>query len=436
MAETQTKWIGLPTPEPVTDLQRAHLTVSVIVHILCTAAAVSNIVTFTRSTELRLGPTKWHNWIILYITVADLLLNVFQFAAVLHQISHGGWYLSDTWCQFQGFTSALAGFMSVNGVFLLTQERTLTILWQKQWTAVHTVAGFVQYLSLVRVYILETATCLLDKKVGFTVVQIVSVHNTVEGHGTPPSFSSPPPPAFLTLAPLCGPLDGGVLRPQNNVILLRRVSSFVAGFGLLTNVSVLATYGMIWYSVRKAARTVMWLKAKNNHKAKTTMNKSGSRSSSTHKLSAARLGPPEFGNIKRSMTNLREDRGTSAHSVTRQHEDVVEAAATAKTAKESASNFKLENEIAAKSTVVVFAFIIGWLPTIGKILTTVITAKPVSRRYDMSAALTAISPGFFNPMVNILMDTRWRTATKQLLQDIRHGFKKLSPWKGELPSEC
>ncbi|KAI8918306.1 hypothetical protein DFJ77DRAFT_455111 [Powellomyces hirtus] len=405
MSETQIKWIGLPIPEPVTDLQRVHLTVSVIVHILCTTAAVSNIVTFTRSTELRLGPTKWHNWIILYITVADLLLNVFQFAAVLHQISHGGWYLSDTWCQFQGFTSALAGFMSVNGVFLLTQERTLTILWQKQWTAVHTVAGFAQCMILS-----ITCACLYFGDGNLFARQESGIY--------------------------CSPDYGGVLRPQNNVILLRRVSSFVAGFGLLTNVSVLATYGMIWYSVRKTARTVMWLKAKNNHKAKTTMNKSGSGSSSTHKLSAARLGPPELGNIKRSMTNLRDDRGTSAHSVTRQHEDVVEAAATAKTAKESASKFKLENEIAAKSTVVVLAFIIGWLPTIGKIITTVITAKPVSRRYDMSAALTAISPGFFNPMVNILMDTRWRTATKQLLQDIRHGFKKLSPWKGELPSEC
>ncbi|KAI8590654.1 hypothetical protein BDZ88DRAFT_91741 [Geranomyces variabilis] len=135
------EWIGIPVPHRNDEMQVGHLIVSVLVQGLSVSFASFTIAVFASSAQLRCGNAKWHNWLVLFGSVADLFMNIFQWGAVILQIHNGGWYFSDSWCQFQGYTSTLFGFLSVNGVVLLTQERAHSIIFEKEWTSKHTILG-------------------------------------------------------------------------------------------------------------------------------------------------------------------------------------------------------------------------------------------------------------------------------------------------------
>ncbi|TPX66834.1 hypothetical protein SpCBS45565_g04212 [Spizellomyces sp. 'palustris'] len=219
-----TDWIGIPHEHSLSSLQKTHDSIGVILHSGALFIAIFNFTLFITSSDLRTGATKWHNWIIFYIGIGDLFLQVFvgMFSNLVPYWTCYG-LENDSWCQFQGFTSCMGGFISILGIGLLTQERSHTILMGKKWTGLLTGGGI--------------ALCTI------TSVILASIY-IANGNKY----------ALQEAGIYCCPDWGSVLRPQPNPVVNRRLTVILGMVSVLSMLNVGVTYTAIWLIVRKATR--------------------------------------------------------------------------------------------------------------------------------------------------------------------------------------
>ncbi|KND02035.1 uncharacterized protein SPPG_02538 [Spizellomyces punctatus DAOM BR117] len=392
---TITEWIGLPVYRPADRLRLVHLWISVVLHFGCVGLAAFNCVLFCLYPDLRKGVTRWHSWIVFSICVVDFFLNIFQLGAVIDQLAAGGWRLSDTWCQFQGFTSALFGFMSFNGVTMLTNERTYTILLRKTWTGTHTLIGV----------LLSYGSALI----------LAALY-----------FSGGNRYALQESGIYCSPDYGAILRPQPHPTVNRVVSYFLGVIAFVTYTNMICTYLAIWITVRKTARKLERVIKINAPRDKNVAKSDGVAPISQDQNALATLssksnvpidkeeeedsrryeiragggasGQPQSGSQKESSGNDSSDAGNKFMSKKR---------------------MTLETAIAMKSAIMIGCYVLTFIATSTKIIYSGARAEPISREWDMIAALLAVSPGIVNPLCNDIMDVRWRRASLSMLAAIR-----------------
>ncbi|KAJ3290110.1 Melanopsin [Borealophlyctis nickersoniae] len=222
---TPEEWQGIPTYHTLSTPQLAHVSIGFIIHLSAVIFALFNFILFATSHHLRVA---WHNWIVMGITIGDLLLNVFQGRAVIEMVAFKEWHFSDDWCQLQGFASALGGFISFNTVSLLTQERFHTVYLGKVWTGFDTLTRGI-----------------------FTIGSAAAVSAIY--------FFGGNRYALQESGIYCGPDYGSALRPQPHPQLNRILSYGLCAMSFGTTLGVVVAYTSIWLSVRgirKELRTV------------------------------------------------------------------------------------------------------------------------------------------------------------------------------------
>ncbi|KNC96975.1 uncharacterized protein SPPG_09503 [Spizellomyces punctatus DAOM BR117] len=374
-----TDWIGIPYERTLTSLQKTHDSIGVILHSGALLIAIFNFTLFITSSDLRTGATKWHNWIIFYIGIGDLFLNVFQLGAVLDMLRSGKWRLSDSWCQFQGFMSCVGGFISILGIGLLTQERSHTILMGKKWTGLLTGCGIT----------LCTVTSII----------LASIY-----------FASGNKYAVQEAGIYCCPDWGSVLRPQPHPVVNRRLTVILGMVAVLSMLNVGVTYTAIWLIVRKAARKLGGIQT--NDKKKRDGNSTSASVPQNQSASAHQ-------NSNMVANTSRDDISRPSESQIGGQSRLAETKiALSKNDLSIQRIGKLESQVARKCAIMVICFTMMWLPNTVKMIYSGINHEPVSNKFDMYASILAVSPGIFNPLVNFFIDPRWNKASKDLLAKI------------------
>ncbi|KAJ3185671.1 hypothetical protein HDU87_000295 [Geranomyces variabilis] len=344
---TDRDWIGIPAPHRNNGMQTGHLIVSVLVQGLSVSFASFTIAVFVSSTRLRCGNAKWHNWLVLFDSVADLFMNIFQWGAVIVQIYNGGWYFGDGWCQFQGYTSTLFGFLSVNGVVLLTHERAYSIIFEKEWTEKHTILGAL-----------------------FACISSAFVASIYMWHGN--RFALQESGIYC-----CPDYAGQALRPQPDPQLNRDVSLFVLVIMIFNILAIATVYCLIFVVVSRVSRNVMHLNAE-------TLDPETTGIKATRITSFQEGAPPSA-----SARSFPDEIADNIHL----QKEWPDCDRTLNKIKAAAGRSKIEKEIAIKCITMTASLLALWCPTLIKIGIAVSTRAPVNPIFDIWAALSSISPG-------------------------------------------
>ncbi|KAI8908250.1 hypothetical protein DFJ77DRAFT_169987 [Powellomyces hirtus] len=404
--------IGVPIYRPFDDVNLAHSITTSIFQILSVLLAVLNVCVFWNSRALRHGPARWHNWIVVHTNLGDFLMNIFSVVSQLDMLRAQAWNHSDTWCQFQGFTTLVGAFISINGVVLLTQERTTTILMAKEWGAKQTIFGLTSS----------------------TVFSIVT---------TSLFFYDGNRLALQESGLYCCPDWGGqVLRPQPHPTLNRYLGSIIFSLVVLAIIGIFGSYLSIWLIVRRANRKLThWQRTPT-----VTLDQSDTEIPAGLKASGSESKLPnvEAPNPQKSFSVGDPIRSVQMDSML-DCSDPISSRRPNVTIEPSAHNPQprprnMENEIATKCCVMVFSVMLLWLPHTIKMAWTISTTGPVPKIYDAYSATISICPGFINPLINFFMDSQWKDGAYELFRDISvcwRNFRKrrLSSGAGKTPKE-
>ncbi|KAJ3181304.1 hypothetical protein HDU85_003613 [Gaertneriomyces sp. JEL0708] len=360
MAEIEEKyWPGLPVPRKSDTLQLTHLSIGFVLHIFCIAASFFAIWVFFRTDDLRRGQNKWHNWMIFVMCLTDIGLNIFQFGSVIDQFMRGGWYLSDSWCQFQGFTSFAFAVTSFNILGLLTQERAYTILLGKDWTGTQTALGLLWGVG--SSFFIASGYFYKGGKIALHEAGIY-----------------------------CAPDYGAILRPQPEPKIAQVFSLMIIVISMTTDIVVVAVYVAIWLKVRRVSmavkRYLMSVATTTPHDANRARDPADTPIASATKATGASPDFPEDDPIK-PPTKV-----ASADTL-----------------------------LARKCCIMVVVFLATFFPTCLKIIINTLLQRTVPRWFDVVGALLTVSGALFNPVVNAVVDPRWRRPTLEALDDIRRG---------------
>ncbi|TPX62213.1 hypothetical protein SpCBS45565_g07052 [Spizellomyces sp. 'palustris'] len=277
---------------------------------------------------------------------------------------------------------------------MLTNERTYTILLRKTWTGTHTLIGVL--LSYGSAVVLAALFFFGGNRY-----------------------------ALQESGMYCSPDYGGILRPQPHPTVNRVTSYFLSVIAFTTYTNMICTYLAIWMAVRKATRRLERVAKVNGPPSNNVAKSDGVAPTSQDQNALATLSSKSNVPNDREEEDSRQSEIRAGGRVIGQPQLESQKGSSGKDSNDTGNKFMskkrmtLETAIAMKSAVMIGCYVLTFIATSTKIVYSGARAEPISREWDMIAALLAVSPGIVNPLCNDVMDVRWRRASLSMLAAIR-----------------